>query len=99
MLGYSIPTYNSFHWLMKECRILEFAKVMTSLCVDQLGMKIDIEGLSSPMKISDAVLDDILCGQSDLFHENFVQKIGRFIRRFYRMWKFRSFGCIFKPIS
>lgn len=76
--------------IMKECRILEFAKVMTRLCVDQLGMKIDIEGLSSPMKISDAVLADILGGQPDLFHENFVQKIGRIMRRLYRMWKFRS---------
>ncbi len=76
--------------IMKECRILGFAKVMTRPCVDQLGMKIDIEGLSSPMKISDAVLADILGGQPDLFHENFMQKIGRIIRRFYRMWKFRS---------
>ena len=76
--------------MMNECRILEFAKVMTSLCIDQLGMKIDIQGLSSPMKISDAVLTDILGGQPDLFHENFVQKIGRIMRRFYRMWKFRS---------
>lgn len=83
------------HWekiipIMRECRILEFAKVMTRLCIDQLGMKIDIEGLSSPMEISDAVLADILGGQPDLFHENFVQKIGRIMRRFYRMWKFRS---------
>ena len=76
--------------IMKECRILEFTKVMTRLCIDQLGMKIDIEELSSPMKISDAVLADILGGQPDLFHENFIQKIGRIIRRFYRMWKFRS---------
>ena len=76
--------------IMMECRILEFAKVMTRLCIDQLGMKIDIEELSSPMKISDAVLADILGGQPDLFHENFIQKIGRIIRRFYRMWKFRS---------
>lgn len=76
--------------IMKESRIVEFAKVMTRLCIDQLGMKIDIEELSSPMKISDAVLADILGGQPNLFHENFVQKIGRIIRRFYRMWKFRS---------
>ena len=75
---------------MKECRILGFAKVTTSLCIDLLGMKIDIEELSSPMKISDAVLADILGGQPNLFHENFVQKIGRIIRRFYRMCKFRS---------
>lgn len=83
------------HWetiipIMKECRILEFAKVMTRLCIEQLDMKVDIEELSSPMKISDAVLADILGGQPDLFHENFAQKIGRIIRRFYRMWKFRS---------
>lgn len=76
--------------VMKECRILEFAKVMTRLCIEQLGMKIDIGELSSPMKISDAVLADILGGQPDLFHENFVQKVGRIMRRLYRMWKFRS---------
>lgn len=76
--------------IMNECRILEFAKVMTRLCIEQLGMKIDIDELSSPMKISDAVLADILGGQPDLFHENFMQKISRIIRRFYRMWKFRS---------
>ena len=76
--------------LMKECRILEFAKVMTRLCIERLGMAIDIDELSSPLKISDAVWSDILGGQPDLFHENFVQKIGRIIRRFYRMWKFRS---------
>ena len=76
--------------LMQECRILEFAKVMTRLCIEQLGITIDIEELSSPMKISDAVLADILGEQPDLFHENSAQKIGRLIRRFYRMWKFRS---------
>lgn len=76
--------------IMKECRILEFAKVMTRLCIEQLGMKINIGELSSPMKMSDAVLADILGGQPDLFHENFVQKSGRIMRRFYRMWKFRS---------
>ena len=75
---------------MKECRILEFAKVMTRLCIEQLGMTIDIEVLSSPMKISVAVLAEILGEQPDLFHENFVQKIGRIMRRLYRMWKFRS---------
>ena len=76
--------------MMKECRILEFAKVMTRLCIEKFGMKIDIEELSIPMKISDAVLTDILGEQPDLFHENFTQKIGRIMRRFYRMWKFRS---------
>lgn len=75
---------------MKECRILEFAKVMTRLCIERLGVNVDIEEFSSPMKITDAVLADILSEQPDLFHENFAQKICRIIRRFYRMWKFRS---------
>ena len=76
--------------IMKECRILEFAKVMTRLCVERLGMKIDIEEFSTPMKISDAVLADMLSEQPDLFNENIVQKFSRIMRRFYRMWKFSS---------
>ena len=82
--------WNKVISMMKECRILEFAKVMTRLCIEKFGMKIDIEELSIPMKISDAVLTDILGEQPDLFHENFTQKISRIMRRFYRMWKFRS---------
>lgn len=76
--------------MMKECRILNFARVLTNLCVEKLGMSINVAELTTPMKISDAVLTDILGEQPDLFHENFVQKIGRIMRRFYRMWKFRS---------
>ncbi|MBR5139542.1 MAG: chloride channel protein [Clostridia bacterium] len=37
-----------------------------------------------------AALISILGEQPDLFNENFVQKIGRILRRFHRMWKFRS---------
>ena len=76
--------------MMKECRILNFARVLTNLCVEKLGMSINVAELTTPMKISDAVLTDILGEQPDLFHENFIQKIGRIMRRFYRMWKFRS---------
>lgn len=82
--------WNKVLSIMAECRILEFAKVMTRLCVEKLGMSVEIEELASPMRISDAVLDDILDEQPDLFHENFTQKIKRIMRRFYRMWKFRS---------
>lgn len=76
--------------LMKECRIFKFAQVMTSLCREKLEMPIEIEGLTCSCMLSDAVLADILSEQPDLFHENMVQKIGRILRRFYRMWKFRS---------
>ena len=76
--------------IMEECKILRFAQVMTALCVDKLGMTIDIKELQAPSKISKSVLADILGEQPDLFNENFIQKIGRILRRFHRMWKFRS---------
>lgn len=76
--------------LMEQCRILKFAQVLTTLCVEKLGMQIDVVGLQGLKCISDAVLADILGEQPDLFHENFIQKVGRIFRRFYRMWKFRS---------
>jgi len=87
--------YRNVNWdkvipMMKECRILEFAKVMTRLIIEHLGMKIDIKELSSSMKITDVVLKDILGERPDLFHENFMQKVGRIIRRIHRMWRFRS---------
>lgn len=76
--------------IMKECRILEFAKVMTRLCVEKLGMIINVPELTNPVKMSDVVLADILGEQPNLFHENFLKKVLRIMRRFYRMWKFRS---------
>ena len=76
--------------MMEECRILNFAKAMTALCIDELGMTIDVKELQAPCKISKYVLTDILGEQPDLFKENFIQKIGRILRRFYRMWKFRT---------
>lgn len=76
--------------LMKECRILKFAQVFTTLCIEKLGMKVDIVGLQGMMIISYDVVADILGEHTDPFHENFTQKISRILRRFYRMWKFRS---------
>lgn len=76
--------------MMEECRILRFAQVMTALCINELGMTIDVKELQAPCKISKSVLADILGEQPDLFNENIIQKIGRILRRFHRMWKFRS---------
>jgi hypothetical protein len=53
-------------------------------------MEINIEQLKGSCAISEAVFADIMGEQPDLFHENFIEKIGRIIRRFYRMWRFRS---------
>ena len=76
--------------MLMECRMLDFAQVMTSLCADKFGMKIEIDGLKGACNLSDSVFEDILGDQPDVFHENFIQKVGRILRRFYRMWKFRS---------
>lgn len=76
--------------LMEECRILKFAQVLTSLCIDKFKMSVDVEGLNVSDNISEAVLEDILGEQPDIFHENFFQKVLRIVRRFRRMWKFRS---------
>ena len=51
--------------LMEECRILKFAQVLTTLCVDKLGMQIDNIGLQGMVGISDTVLTDILEEQPD----------------------------------
>lgn len=76
--------------MMLECRMLDFAQVMTSFCVDKLGMKIEIDGLQCSGKMPNVVLADIWGDQPDVFHENFIQKVRRICRRFYRMWKFRT---------
>ena len=76
--------------MMKECRILNFAKVMTSLCVVRLGMPVDVQELGGCAVDDAAVYADILAGYPDLHHENLKQKAARIVRRCYRMWKFRS---------
>jgi hypothetical protein len=76
--------------MMEECLILNFAKALTAICIEDLGMTINVKELQGECKISKSVLEDILGEQPDLFKENFIQKIGRILRRFYRMWKFRS---------
>ncbi len=76
--------------MMCECRILNFANVMTAICKENLGLNIAIEGLGEPCKISDAVLADIMGEQPDPYHENILQKAWRILRRFIRMWRFRT---------
>lgn len=76
--------------IMQECRISNFAKAISSICIKKLGTKIDIKELQEPCTISDAVIADILGDHPDLFHENLWQKAKRILRRFYRMWKFKS---------
>jgi hypothetical protein len=76
--------------IMEECRILNFAKVLTSMCVEKLGLKIDVKELICTDKLTEKVVDDILGDQPGIYNESGVQKIRRMFRRLYRMWKFRS---------
>ena len=76
--------------MMEKCRILTFAKVMTGLCVEKLGLDCNVEALKDSGTLLDAVLEDILDEQPDPYHEKCYQKVHRICRRFYRMWKFRS---------
>ena len=75
---------------MRECRRLDFARVMTAICKDKLGLSLDIEELNGRCNVSDAVLADIMGNQPDPYHENILQKAGRILRRLHRMWKFRT---------
>ena len=76
--------------MMEECRILNLARAMTSLCIEYLGLNINVKGLSEDSDMSDLMLADILNGKPEIFGETFFLRVKRFIRRFYRMWKFRS---------
>lgn len=76
--------------IMEECRILNFAKVLTSICVEKLDLKIDVKELICTNKLISDVVDDILEDYPDVCNESFIQKIRRMFRRLSRMWKFRS---------
>ena len=75
---------------MEECKILNFAKVLTCVCNTRLGMNIAIDGLNDNMGITESVVSDIMGEQPNFFSENYIQKILRITRRVKRMWKFRS---------
>lgn len=76
--------------IMEECQILNFAKVITSICVEKLELKIDVRELICTDKLTEKVVDDILGDQPGIYNESGVQKIRRMFRRLYRIWKFRS---------
>lgn len=76
--------------IMEECKMLNFAKVLTRICIEKFNLRIDITGLNGSQNIVDTVLVDILSKKPDILNENLGQKIKRIFRRFYRMWKFRT---------
>lgn len=81
--------------MMKENHIYNFACVMTALCVERLGAQNVVEPLreaseKANARLTSMVFDDILTIRKPFFSENIFQKSLRILRRFYRMWVFRS---------
>lgn len=68
---------------------------MTALCVERLGAQNVVEPLreaseKANARLTSMVFDDILTIRKPFFSENIFQKSLRILRRFYRMWVFRS---------
>lgn len=73
----------------------QFAGVMTAIVVQHLRINIHNKGLldlseSAEQRMVDAVLADIMGEQPAIYVDGFWHKTKRILRRFYRMWKFRS---------
>lgn len=81
---------------MEKCRIIRFAQVMTEMCVEFLGMDISVKSLRIPSEdgtgcaLVHQVMQDIMDGHPDISKESFLQKCFRILRRFGRMWRYRS---------
>ena len=82
--------WNEILSLMDECGILNFAKVMTTLCEINLGMAYGIEGLEYDSSLVWEVNEDIMNGLSEMSNETLYSKAIRISRRFLRMWKYRE---------
>lgn len=80
--------------IMEQCRILNFARLMTDLCVKKFGLVVGVDKLTELPAEVDALrsvfLNDIMGEQPQIYDTNFLKKICRIFRRLYRMWKYRS---------
>lgn len=78
---------------MKQCKILNFAIMMTSICVNELGVKVQVASLTQIPTEVEAIRDifkcDIMGTQPEIHDKNIIKKIYRISRRLYRMWRFR----------
>lgn len=81
---------------MKKCKIIRFAQVLTGLCVEYLGVEVNVNSLKIATEDREGhilvrqVMADIMEGHLEVLKENFLQKCFRILRRFGRMWRYRS---------
>jgi hypothetical protein len=86
---------DNIHWdkiipIMRECRMLNFAKAITTICRERLGLDVNIEGLDDKNKDYNKLLYDILNHHSGPTTNNVYQRTMKVLRRFVHMWKFRD---------
>ncbi len=81
---------------MERCGVLRFARMLTEICVVKFELVVKVHALRLSADdrkghtLAERVFNDIMNGYPDMRKENVLQKGFRILRRFYRMWKFRS---------
>ena len=81
--------------MLETTRTALFSGVMIAIAIQYLHIDVHNKGLlaleeSAEHRMVDAVLADIMGEQSSIFVDGLWHKTKRILRRFYRMWKFRS---------
>lgn len=81
--------------MLETTRTMSFAAVMTAIAVQYLHIEIhnaDLQAQTEGVdrRLLDAVLADIMGDQPAIYVEGLWHKTKRILRRFRRMWKFRS---------
>lgn len=84
--------WNRLYSDLDRCRLREFAKVMTSLCVEYLGTETcpRMELCSDKALVIEVMEDTIAGGINTKGTETFWKKCVRIFRRFLRIWHFRN---------
>lgn len=81
---------------MEKCKIIRFAQVLTGLCVEYLGVEVNVNSLKIATEDREGhilvrqVMADVMEGHLEVLKESFLQKCFRIFRRFGRMWRYRS---------
>lgn len=83
------------HWdeiipIMRECRMLNFAKAITTICRERFGLDVNIKGLDEKYQQSDILLYDIINHHPEPPYNNIFKRTMKVLRRFVHMWKFRD---------
>ena len=85
--------WKSLYADMEKCRINHFADILTAICCKYLGLQITNPDIATTAghPLTEVLLADILSAQHYTPHrESPVAKAKRILRRFRRMWTFRT---------